>query len=83
MGKTKETGLLLQISKDGTSIRVLHKMIERHQAQVRIQEMAKDGVEAKYFAEKTVGEFEKVVDKLNENLKRHKQPTVRILHKAV
>lgn len=83
MSKKKETGLLLQISKDGSSISVLHQLIEKEEAENKIREMAKNGVEAKYFPEKTVGEFKDVIGHLNEGLKKHRQKTVRVLHKEV
>ena len=83
MSKKKETGLLLQISQDGTSIRVLHQLIERKEAQIKIQEMAKNGVEAKYFPEKTVDEFKDAVDHLNRGLKKNRQRTIRVLHREV
>jgi len=83
MSKKKETGLLLQISQDGSSIRVLHQLIEREKAQVKIREMARNGVEAKYFPEKTVDEFKDVIGHLNSSLKKHRQRTIRVLHKEV
>lgn len=83
MNKKRETGLLLQISQDGTSIRVLHQLIERDEAQNKIREMAKNGVEAKYFPEKTVGEFQNAIGHLNQGLKKHRQRTIRVLHKEV
>ena len=83
MSKKKETGLLLQISQDGSSIRVLHQLIEREEAHLKIREMAKSGVEAKCFPEKTVGEFKHAIGHLNSSLKKHRQRTVRVLHKEV
>ena len=83
MSKKKETGLLLQISQDGTSIRVLHQLIEREEAQLKIREMAMNGVQAKYFPEKTVDEVKDVIGHLNNNLKKHRQRTIRVLHKEV
>ena len=83
MSKKTETGLLLQISQDGSSIRVLHKLIEREEAQLKIKEMAKNGVEAKYFPEKTVDEFKHAIGHLNKDLKKQRQKTVRVVHKEV
>lgn len=79
----KETGLLLQISRDGKSIRVIHPLIEKKKATAEIERMAQDGIEAKYFPEKTVGEFREAIQRLNKDLKSARQPTVKILHKAV
>jgi hypothetical protein len=62
---------------------VLHQLIEREEAQIKIQEMAKNGVEAKYFPEKTVDEFQDAVDHLNKGLKKQRQKTIRVLHKEV
>ena len=78
----KETGLLLQISQDGSSIRVIHREIDKKKATKEIKVMAKSGIDAKYFPEKTVGEFENAMDRLNESLKRHRQRPVKVVPKV-
>lgn len=83
MIRKKDTGLLLKISHDGRTIHVVHKFIEEDTARIRIREMAMDGIDAKYFPEKTIGEFREVIGRLNESLKRQRQPTIRVLQKAV
>ena len=80
--KKKETGLLLQINRKGTSISILHHEIERRQAQVQIRELARDGIEARYFPAKTVDQFQNALDHLNQALKRERQRTVRVLPKS-